>query len=84
MRLRQGHLYAWGGGEYGQLGVGDEDDRQQPCLIEFKSLDSNDQGGQACVAYRRAVTSRPGVRIISACCGSYFTAAVTDDGHLYT
>ena len=24
------------------------------------------------------------MRIISACCGSYFTAAVTDDGHLYT
>eukprot|EP00802_Teleaulax_amphioxeia_P009873 Tamp_09895.p1 GENE.Tamp_09895~~Tamp_09895.p1 ORF type:complete len:632 (+),score=69.99 Tamp_09895:203-1897(+) len=67
----QGNLYAWGGGEYGQLGLGDDKDRPHPCIVHFPSVLDPE-------------CRRPGSRIISACCGSYFTAAVTADGHLYT
>ena len=71
LRVRQGNLYAWGGGEYGQLGLGDDKDRPHPCIVHFPSVLDPE-------------CRRPGSRIISACCGSYFTAAVTADGHLYT
>jgi len=67
-----GCLYTWGGGEYGQLGLGDDLDRLHPCLVKFAEGDLVLGASQAAP------------RIVSACCGSYLSSAVATDGALFT
>ena len=66
----QGQLYTWGGGEYGQLGLGDTDDRLHPCLVDIPP------------EHEGRVNRLQRVR--AACAGSYLTAAITESGRLYT
>ena len=60
----EGGLWAWGCGEHGRLGHGDEEDRLMPVRVEAERLD--------------------GAKIVSAACGAAHTAAVTEEGALYT
>ncbi|CAM8917089.1 unnamed protein product [Rhodiola kirilowii] len=66
-----GHLQAWGYNEYGQLGRG----------VTSEGL----QGARVISAYAKFLDEAPEhVKITSVSCGEYHTAAISDNGEVYT
>ena len=66
-----GRLFSWGGGECGQLGLGDVEDRLHPCLVSMPPEDGDAAQG-------------PQQPVSAACAGSYLSAVITASGCLYT
>jgi hypothetical protein len=72
----QGQLYSWGGGDHGQLGLGDDLNRLHPCLVQIPASHHASSSDN-----RNLVRAQ---RVVGVCCGSYMSAAVTEEDLLYT
>ncbi|KAG2425442.1 hypothetical protein HXX76_013652 [Chlamydomonas incerta] len=73
----EGNLYAWGWNKFGQLGLGDSEDRASPTPVTGFGL----AGGAEAAAGAAAAAPR---RVALLACGWRHTVAVTEAGEVYS
>lgn len=69
----KGHLYSWGESRVGQLGLGKHREIRTPTKVEFPAVTYGDEEGKA-----------QETKIVSCAAGYGHTAALTENGELYT
>jgi len=81
--LENGHLYAWGNGGNGRLGVGDTEDRAMATLLTNFVPHSGDQSVELPQKGKK-FSMPPGINLASIHCGASHSMAITDDGRAFT
>jgi len=80
----QGHLWAWGEGRDGQLGLGDQDIRTTPTRVsETHATPGVPDAPGACGTHPPPAPWR-GAQVLLAACGDLHTLVVTNDGAVWT
>lgn len=67
----EGHVYAWGRSDSGQLGIGE------------KWMETSNDAGALYVATPRRVYGFDGEKVVQVACGAFHTAAVSESGHVF-
>ncbi|GBG28712.1 F-box/SPRY domain-containing protein 1 [Hondaea fermentalgiana] len=82
--LENGHLYSWGNGGNGRLGLGDTDDRALACLVTKFITDPLDDKYLQEPVKQSAFEMPKGVRLVGLHCGASHSMAIAEDGRCFT
>lgn len=82
--LENGHLYAWGNGGNGRLGLGDTEDRALACLVTKFVTDPSDEKYLQDPVKQSSFKMPAGIRLVGLHCGASHSMAVAEDGRCFT
>ena len=74
-----GSVYCWGGGDKGQLGLGNDKSQTLPCVVDALQVLLRASGAHPCPPSDRLQNKT----VVNVSCGMHHTAALLDTGNVY-
>jgi RCC1 and BTB domain-containing protein len=79
-----GSVYCWGGGDKGQLGLGNDKSQTLPCVVDALQVPTQSKSQKLkSAAHCNKLCSEQNKTVVSVSCGMHHTAALLDSGDMY-